>query len=52
MPVPLEEYHGALAAETATELEAGYDHVYFHWIGDNQEKPIELSEEDVLPSFR
>ncbi|SEQ51001.1 TIGR03557 family F420-dependent LLM class oxidoreductase [Natrinema salaciae] len=32
-------------------VDAGYDHVYFHQIGPEQEKAIEFYEEDVLPSF-
>jgi G6PDH family F420-dependent oxidoreductase len=33
-------------------LDAGYDHVYFHQIGDDQEAFFEFYEEEVLPSFR
>ncbi|EMA40026.1 TIGR03557 family F420-dependent LLM class oxidoreductase [Halobiforma nitratireducens] len=32
-------------------IDAGYDHVYFHQIGDEQELAIELYETDVIPSF-
>jgi coenzyme F420-dependent glucose-6-phosphate dehydrogenase len=32
-------------------IDAGYDHVYMHQIGDNQEALFELYEEEVLPSF-
>ena len=32
-------------------IDAGYDHVYFHQIGPEQEKAIEFYEEEVLPSF-
>jgi G6PDH family F420-dependent oxidoreductase len=33
-------------------LDAGYDHVYFHQIGDDQEAFFEFYEEEVFPSFR
>ncbi|RDI70001.1 TIGR03557 family F420-dependent LLM class oxidoreductase [Halopelagius longus] len=32
-------------------LDAGYDHVYIHQIGDDQEAVFDLYEEEVLPSF-
>jgi G6PDH family F420-dependent oxidoreductase len=32
-------------------IDAGYDHVYTHQIGDDQEAMIEMYEEEVLPSF-
>jgi coenzyme F420-dependent glucose-6-phosphate dehydrogenase len=32
-------------------IDAGYDHVYMHQIGDDQEALFELYEEEVLPSF-
>ncbi|PCR90615.1 TIGR03557 family F420-dependent LLM class oxidoreductase [Natrinema ejinorense] len=32
-------------------IDAGYDHVYFHQIGPEQEQAIEFYEEEVLPSF-
>ncbi|WP_455448690.1 TIGR03557 family F420-dependent LLM class oxidoreductase [Natrinema thermotolerans] len=33
-------------------IDAGYDHVYFHQIGDEQEQAIDFYEEAVLPSFQ
>ncbi len=33
-------------------IEAGYDHVYVHQIGDDQETAMEFYESEVLPSFR
>ena len=33
-------------------IDAGYDHVYFHQIGPDQELAIEFYEEEVLPSFQ
>ncbi|WP_254537043.1 TIGR03557 family F420-dependent LLM class oxidoreductase [Halomarina litorea] len=33
-------------------VDAGYDHVYVHQIGDDQEVAIEFYESEVLPSFR
>ncbi|MFD1512710.1 TIGR03557 family F420-dependent LLM class oxidoreductase [Halomarina rubra] len=32
-------------------VDRGYDHVYVHQIGDDQEAAIEFYEEEVLPSF-
>jgi coenzyme F420-dependent glucose-6-phosphate dehydrogenase len=32
-------------------VDAGYDHVYMHQIGDDQEALLELYEKEVLPSF-
>ncbi|APX95624.1 TIGR03557 family F420-dependent LLM class oxidoreductase [Natronorubrum daqingense] len=32
-------------------IDVGYDHVYFHQIGPEQDAAIEFYEEDVLPSF-
>lgn len=34
-----------------TAIDAGYDHVYVHQIGDDQEALFDLYETDVLPSF-
>jgi G6PDH family F420-dependent oxidoreductase len=33
-------------------LDAGYDHVYFHQIGDDQRAFFDFYDEEVLPSFR
>ncbi|SFR61941.1 TIGR03557 family F420-dependent LLM class oxidoreductase [Halogeometricum limi] len=33
-------------------LDAGYDHVYFHQIGDDQSAFFDFYEEEVFPSFR
>lgn len=33
-------------------VDAGYDHVYVHQIGDDQEAAIEFYESEVFPSFR
>ena len=35
-----------------TAVDAGYDHVYAHQIGDDQEALIDLYREEVLPSFQ
>ncbi len=35
-----------------TALEAGYDHVYVHQIGDDQEAALEFYSEEILPSLR
>jgi hypothetical protein len=32
-------------------IDAGYDHVYVHQIGDDQEALFELYREEILPSF-
>lgn len=32
-------------------IDAGYDHVYVHQIGDDQEALFDLYEDDILPSF-
>ena len=32
-------------------IDAGYDHVYTHQIGDDQQALIDLYEEEILPSF-
>ncbi|WP_121742526.1 TIGR03557 family F420-dependent LLM class oxidoreductase [Natronorubrum halophilum] len=32
-------------------IDAGYDHVYFHQIGPEQDLAIEFYEEEILPSF-
>lgn len=32
-------------------IDAGYDHVYIHQIGDDQEALFDLYEEEILPSF-
>ncbi|WP_254546531.1 TIGR03557 family F420-dependent LLM class oxidoreductase [Halomarina pelagica] len=32
-------------------IDAGYDHVYVHQVGDDQEALFDLYEEEVLPSF-
>ncbi|MBX0296203.1 TIGR03557 family F420-dependent LLM class oxidoreductase [Haloarcula nitratireducens] len=32
-------------------IDAGYDHVYVHQVGDDQDALFELYEEEVLPSF-
>ena len=32
-------------------IDAGYDHVYVHQIGDDQEALLDLYEEEILPSF-
>ncbi|ELZ10024.1 TIGR03557 family F420-dependent LLM class oxidoreductase [Natrialba aegyptia] len=34
-----------------TAVDAGYDHVYVHQIGPEQERAIEFYEEEVLPAF-
>jgi coenzyme F420-dependent glucose-6-phosphate dehydrogenase len=34
-----------------TAIDAGYDHVYAHQIGPNQEEMLSFYEEEVLPSF-
>ncbi|MFC6838161.1 TIGR03557 family F420-dependent LLM class oxidoreductase [Halomarina ordinaria] len=34
-----------------TAIDAGYDHVYVHQIGDDQEAVFDLYREEVLPSF-
>lgn len=34
-----------------TAVDAGYDHVYMHQIGDDQDALFDLYEEEVLPSF-
>ncbi|WP_114578316.1 TIGR03557 family F420-dependent LLM class oxidoreductase [Saliphagus sp. LR7] len=35
-----------------TAIDAGYDHVYVHQIGDNQEEFIDFFAENVMPEFR
>ena len=32
-------------------IDAGYDHVYTHQIGDDQAALIDMYEEEILPSF-
>ncbi|ARS88372.1 TIGR03557 family F420-dependent LLM class oxidoreductase [Natrarchaeobaculum aegyptiacum] len=35
-----------------TAIDAGYDHVYFHQIGPEEDRAIELYEEEIIPQFR
>lgn len=32
-------------------IDAGYDHVYTHRIGDDQQALVDPNEEEILPSF-